>query len=181
MPQMRTAVSMVALLVLLACAGSSVPPAKRAAARAVPSEDWRDLLVAPFGSTRKDLHLALHEVFLFDEAPARSGAELEECYALGGSLPRLGGRRPDTYLLCFYHDRLARIEAAALLAADEAAKIFAQVCAHGLRQMTVLAPTPDSCEGREASVVFKATLTQESAQGTSPLSVSIYDEKQLPP
>jgi hypothetical protein len=98
------------------------------------SYDWHGLVVAPFGSLLKDIALPLHEVLVFKDE-ARGGAESDdaECYAVDAPVPRFVGRAPNEYLLCFKHDRLARVEASVRLTADRAAQVLADACALWLR------------------------------------------------
>ena len=66
------------------------------------SYDWHVLLIAPFGSTLKDIPLMLHEVLMFrDEAHGATELNDAECYAPDQAAPHFMGRAPDEYLLCF--------------------------------------------------------------------------------
>ena len=103
------------------------PPTPVVAPIAAPY-DWRGLLIAPFGTVLKAIPVALHEVLLFREDPA---AALPECYAADGPGPNIAGHIPDEYVLCFAHDRLARVQVSASLTAAEAAEVFAAGCAAG--------------------------------------------------
>ena len=69
------------------------------------------LLIAPFGSTLKDIPLMLHEVLMFRDEARAAGPGDAECYAPDEAVPKFAGRTPDEYLLCFKQDRLSRIQA----------------------------------------------------------------------
>ena len=121
------------------------PPAPLVAA----PYDWRGLLIAPFGTALQAIPLTLHEVLLFREDPA---AALPECYAADAPAPPFAGRTPDEYVLCFEHDRLARVQAAVHMTAPEAADAFAAACAAGAPSA---APESGSaCEGRDGAIRF---------------------------
>jgi hypothetical protein len=110
------------------------------------SYDWHGLLIAPFGSVLKDIPVPLHEVLLFrDEAhstaTADDAATVEaECYAADAPAPRLIGRLPDVYLLCFKHDRLSRIQASVRLGGAQASDVFAAACADWLKNAAPATP-----------------------------------------
>ncbi len=119
--------------------------------------DWRNLAVAPFGSTLKDLKSSSHEVVLFDDVPD------EDCRALEGvGLNFLAGK-PDSYLVCFHHDRLIRFEVAAQVAAADADALLSKVCVAGLKGMKVEPTEERICQGRDGTVVFNASLGDEAA------------------
>src|SRR5471030_1579011 len=105
---------------LAACAASQSKPAAATAPAPAPldaSYDWHVLLVAPFGSVLKDVPLTLHEVLLFrDEGRSAASADELECYAVDSGRPLFVARAPSEYMLCFKHDRLARVEASVRLA-----------------------------------------------------------------
>lgn len=143
------------------------------------SYDWHVLLIAPFGSTLKEIPIRLHEVLLFrDEAPGGARADDAECYAPDEAVPRFAGRMPDEYLLCFRQDRLVRIQASVRLATAQAPELFAAACGGWLQRAAAAAPGPsagaasaaatpataatrDSCEGREDATRFSAHLGEE--------------------
>jgi hypothetical protein len=147
------------------------------------SYDWHVLLIAPFGSTLKDIPIMVHEVLLFrDEAPGGAGADDAECYAPDEAVPQFAGRTPDEYLLCFKQDRLLRIQASVRLATAQAPEVFATACAAWLQRAAAAAPssgpataaatpaaaaTRDSCEGREGATRFSAHLGEESESNLS--------------
>jgi len=127
----RWAAPAAAVWMLAACASSkheiAPPPAPPPPLDA--SYDWHVLLVAPFGSVLKDIPLALHEVLVFrDEAHSASPADDPECYAADGAAPRFMTRSPSSYLLCFNHGKLSRIEATVRLPENDTAQIVADAC-----------------------------------------------------
>jgi len=153
----RWVVPAAAVWMLAACASSkheiAPPPASPPPLDA--SYDWHVLLVAPFGSVLKDIPLALHEVLVFrDEAHSASPADDPECYAANGAAPRFMARSPSSYLLCFDHGRLSRIEATVRLPEREAAQSVADACA--LWTKNAQAPTPAGSEGSERSEASEA-------------------------
>src|SRR5260370_28613015 len=118
---MRGIFAAAGFLLLAACAspppksqlqetGRAVPAPSDAAANA--SFDWHPLVLAPFGTLLKDSPIRLHEVLLFREQ-SHEPAEIEskDCYAVDSTPPTFLGHVPDEYLMCYEHDRLARIEA----------------------------------------------------------------------
>ena len=122
--------------------------------------DWRNLAVAPFGSTLNDLKSSSHEVVLFDDVPD------EECRALDDERPNFLSGTADSYLLCFHHDRLVRFEVAAQVPAADAEALLSKVCAAGLIKMTVLPSSEGNCQGSDGTVKFAASLA-EAAGGDS--------------
>jgi hypothetical protein len=173
-PHARWAVPAAALLLLAGCAAPK--PRVEAPPPAPPpldaSYDWHVLLTAPFGSVLKDVPLALHEVLLFrDRETAASSADDAECYAANGAIPRFMARAPSDYLLCFKHDRLARVEATVRLPNNEAEQILADAC--GLWTKSAPAPGSEGCEGTDGRVVFSAHLEKMAGESDSPLTVQL--------
>jgi hypothetical protein len=129
----RWALPTAAIWTLAACAASKheiAPPAPPPPPPLDASYDWHVLLVAPFGSVLKDIPLTLHEVLVFrDEARSASPADDPECYAVNGAGPRFMTHSPSSYLLCFNHGRLSRVEATVRLAENESAQMVAGACA----------------------------------------------------
>lgn len=138
--------------------GAAEPAAPRPGAT-LPGYDWHAFSIVPFGTLLKESPVPLHEVLLFHEA-ARGAPDndIKDCYALDAVPPRLLGRDTDEYLLCFEHDRLARIDASVRLAVDEAAAVFARACAVW-QKSAAAAPEDGRCEGRDGAVTFRAHLT----------------------
>jgi len=165
-----------AVLLLAACAASAPKPAAPPPPAPAPldaSYNWHVLLVVPFGSVLKDVPLTLHEVLLFrDEASRTAPADELECYAVDGDRPRFIARSPSPYLLCFRHERLARIEATVRLPAEEAEKIFADACGLWLKKPVGLG---EECAGSEDGIAFAghfANEPDESAQLTLQLDAA---------
>jgi hypothetical protein len=144
------------------------PPAARPPDDA--AYDWHGLLIAPFGSVLKDIPGGLHEVLLFrddghDAHDSRSGASDDaECYSTDAPAPRFMERTPDEYLLCFKHDRLARIQASVRLPAEEAPATFAAACAAWLRHAAPASEPGNAggCEGRDGAIRFSGRLGDET-------------------
>ncbi|HZE44715.1 MAG TPA: hypothetical protein VE058_13055 [Steroidobacteraceae bacterium] len=185
----RWAVAAAAVWMLAACASFkpkiAPPPAPPPPLDA--SYDWHVLLVAPFGSVLKDIPLALHEVLVFrDEERSASPADDLECYAANGAAPRFMTRTPSSYLLCFNHGKLSRIEATVRLPQNESALIVADACA--LWTKNAQAPSSagsgsaaasdgaDACAGADGGVAFAARLedapNEEDTQLTMQLDAS---------
>jgi hypothetical protein len=181
-----------ALAVLTACHSAAVrapshehgaaPAAVKAPDTRAPADatyDWHVLLMVPFGVTLKDIPLTLHEVLLFrDEAHGAGAADDAECYAPDGPAPRFIGSTPDEYLLCFKHDRLARVQASVHLSDPQPAGVFAAACEGWLRHAApthadaaesgggsqgASALSSGSCEGSDGAVRFNARLDEEAA------------------
>jgi hypothetical protein len=146
----------------VAAPGGTPPPAAQAADDSV--YDWHGLLIAPFGSVLKDIPGGLHEVLLFRDAAHGGATEDAECYSTDAPAPRFVGRAPEEYLLCFRHDRLARIQAAVQLPADEAPTVFAAACAAWLRHAVSSEPSNGgSCDGRDGLIRFSGRLGDDTA------------------
>jgi hypothetical protein len=186
----RWAVLTAAAWLLAACAASKhevapPPPAKPSALDA--SYDWHVLLIAPFGSVLKDIPLALHEVLVFrDEEHSASPADDPECYAANGAAPRFMTRSPSSYLLCFNHGKLSRIEATVRLAQNESAQIVADACALWTKNAQAPAPAgsegserpeaSEACKGADGGIAFTARIedapNEEDIQLTMQLDAS---------
>ncbi len=162
--------SAVLLLVVTACASSAghgprtppLPAPTPSGDGTDASYDWHGLITIPFGTLLKESPTPLHEVLLFHDEKPPAEVENKDCYAIEGTPPRFVGQKPETYLLCFDHDHLDRIEAGVRLAADEAPKVFARACALWLKNSAgsdaPLAPAGTLCEGRDGDVAFSARL-----------------------
>ncbi len=165
-----------AALMVAACAtptpkpGSPIPPAAPAPALDA-SYDWHGLLTAPFGSFLKDIPLSLHEVLVFREEHAATSADEAECYAVNGAAPRFIARSPSLYMLCFKHDRLARIEATVRLPEKEAGQIFADACALWTKNARV--PESQDCEGADGGTVFVARLENTADESDSQITIQL--------
>lgn len=147
---------------LAACAAPAPKPAAPLTPAPAPldaSYDWHVLLIAPFGSVLKDVPLTLHEVLLFrDEARSAAAADELECYAVDGTRPRFIARSPTAYLLCFKHERLARIEATVQLAPEEAARVFADACGLWMKHAQA---TAAECAGTDGGIAFAGHFENE--------------------
>ena len=141
------------------------------------SYDWHGLVIAPFGTLLKEMPFALHEVLLFhDESPGGAAAlDGPDCQGIDGAPPRFVGHQLDQYLLCFEHDRLARIEVSVRLPRDTAAQVLARACAVWMKGQAARPTDANTCEGRDESVVFSARL-DAPAGPTVPLSVTLSKE-----
>lgn len=179
--------AVVALIALVGCASAppvgTAPPAGALAPGAPmpgasmpgasdPGYDWHELMILPFGMLLKESPVPLHEVLLFHDA-ARGPAEgdLKDCYGIDAAPPRLVGRATEEYLLCFEHDRLARIDAAVPLAMDEAATVFARACA--VWRKTAEPAPAGPCEGRDGAVTFSAHLTPLTDEPIAVLALTL--------
>jgi hypothetical protein len=165
------------------CASAPPPPAGPAAPHPPPSArsettyDWRPLMVVPFGTLLKDMPLALNEALQFRDAASDSGAEGRDCFSVdGASPPRVLDRRPQSYLLCFEHDRLHRIEAEVQLAPGEAGALLAALCAQWLAGAEDVERSAAGCTGREGGVELGVRLEDSSAT----LSMTLSDIRPVP-
>jgi hypothetical protein len=163
----RWAVPAAAVWILAACAASKheiAPPPPAAPPSLDASYDWHVLLIAPFGSVLKDIPLALHEVLVFrDEEHSASPADDPECYAADGAAPRFMTRVPSSYLLCFNHSRLSRIEATVRLPENESAQIVAAACAMWTKNAQ--APASAGSEGSERTDGPQRSEGSEACEG----------------
>jgi hypothetical protein len=183
----RWAVPAAALWLLAACAASKheiAPPAPAAPPPLDASYDWHVLLVAPFGSVLKDIPLALHEVLVFrDEAHSASPADDPECYAADGAAPRFMRRSPSSYLLCFNHGRLSRIEATVRLPGNESARIVADACAMWTKNAqapssagsgsAAASDGAETCAGADGGVAFAARLEEAPNEEDTQLTMQL--------
>jgi hypothetical protein len=130
--------------------------------------------------------LALDEVLLFRDAaaPAASGSPNEpesgDCFSMdGASPPQFLNRRPDSYLLCFEHDRLHRIETSVQLAEAEAEPLLGALCAQWLRRAQDTTRTPDHCAGLEGAVEWRVGIARAS-ESSATLSITLIDARPVP-
>jgi hypothetical protein len=151
-------------------------PDRPAPAAADASYDFHPLLLAPFGTRLVDSPVRLHEVLLFHEqSPGSTEFESRDCYSVDGAPPSFLNQRPEEYLMCFEHDRLARIDAAVRVAADGAARDFGHACATWLRNVPQVPPMGDACAGRDGDIVFSARLEALPDEHAAVLRVSLTD------
>ena len=122
------------------------------------SYDWHVLLLEPLGVMRHDVKLPLHEVILFHDGTMRPQNDNQECYSLDDGTPRFLGERLAGYLMCFEHDRLARVEATVQLSAAAAAPIFARACSRWLKSAGPMPLSGAACDGRDGDIAFSARL-----------------------
>jgi hypothetical protein len=159
----------------------AVAPPVAAPAPLDPSYDWHVLLTSPMGSLLKDMPVTLHEVLLFRDEDKRADANEGDCYAIDATAPTFIARVPDEYLLCFKHDRLARIEATVRVPQDQAAKIFGDACTLWFKNAALPAPaipaateaSAATCGGQDGSSMFNGRLEAEPDQADQPLSINI--------
>jgi hypothetical protein len=143
----------------------------------------------PFGTLLKDMPLALDKVLMFRDAAGRDAAgpaasaapndpESGDCFSMdGASPPQFLARRPDSYLLCFEHDRLRRIEASVHLA--EAEPLLDALCAQWLGRAEDTARTPDGCAGRDGGVAWRVRTAQDPGSPAT-LSITLIDARPEP-
>jgi hypothetical protein len=140
------------------------------------SYDWHVLVMAPFGSTLKQVPFKLHEVLLFGEGENAPAANLE-CYGIDQEAPIFLTRTPEQYLLCFKHDRLAHVEAVVTLQSDAAQKTLSDACELWLKNAAPSAAASadaaargkpaaelNDCMGTDGTVTFRAMLERDDAQ-----------------
>jgi hypothetical protein len=182
----RRAVAAAAVWMLTACATSKheIAPPPPAPPPLDASYDWHVLLIAPFGSVLKDIPLATHEVLVFrDEERSASPADDAECYAANGTGLRFMTRSPSSYLLCFNHGRLSRIEATVRLPENEAAQIIASACALWMKNAqapsaaaaagSVGSEASPTCEGAEGGIAFAAHSEREPNEEDTQLTIQL--------
>jgi hypothetical protein len=172
---LRSAVALLALCVLAACAGqhSNKTPAATGQAATAPAAapldacyDWHGLVLMPFGTLLKSSPLALHEVLLFHDDSHATSSELgKDCYTVDGKPPRLADHDSDEFLLCFSHDRLDRIEASVSMKAGEGPAVLARACSLWLKNAAQPAGG-NNCEGRDGEVAFSAHLIRMSSDAS---------------
>jgi hypothetical protein len=171
-------------LVAVSCATAppkEVAPPVAATAPLDPSYDWHVLLTSPMGTLLKEMPVTLHEVLLFRDEDKRADANEGDCYAIDATAPTFIARVPDEYLLCFKHDRLARIEATVRVPQDQAAKIFSDACTLWFKNAALAAPvilaatqaSASTCGGQDGSSLFSGRLEAEPDQADQPLSINV--------
>jgi hypothetical protein len=173
----RWAVAAASLWMLAACATSKheIAPPPPSPPPLDASYDWHVLLIAPFGSVLKDVPLATHEVLVFrDEERSASPADDAECYAANGTGLRFMTRSPSSYLLCFNHGRLSRIEATVRLPENEAAQIVADACALWMKNAQApSAAASQACEGADGGIAFAAHIEREPNEEDTQLTIQL--------
>jgi hypothetical protein len=182
----RWAVPAAVIWMLAACAASKheIAPPPPSPPPLDASYDWHVLLIAPFGSALKQIPLATHEVLVFrDEARSASPADDAECYAANETGLRFVTRSPSSYLLCFNHGKLSRIEATVRLPENEVAQIVADACA--LWMKNAQAPNAaasagsersegsQACEGADGGIAFAAHIEREPNEEDTQLTIQL--------
>ena len=89
-------------------------------------------------------------------------SEPGDCFTAAGNKPRLRGIEPDDYVLCFYHDRLYRVEAVLRLSRDLPAETFQHWCAQWLEGLSAPQSETERCAGRDGDTAFEATLAYDT-------------------
>jgi hypothetical protein len=177
--QLRGAALVLASLISLSCSsGRRVAESMPVPVTSEPvldaSYDWHALIRVPFQTLLKETPVPLHEVLLFHDTQPAAEAEGKDCYAIDGAPPRFVGQPSDDYLLCFAHDRLIRIEAAARLPAQDAPGIFARACALWAKNASPPAQTEPPgapCEGSDGKVNYNARLTLAPDEDSATLGI----------
>lgn len=162
---------------LAGCAASvpargSAPAAVIPAAPAAVSDDFRPLVLAPFGTAFKDVPVPLTEVLVFHQPESRRTSEDADCFRPNVVVAFLG-RAPADHLLCFDHDRLKRIEASVVLPATEAPALFTAACADWRRGNPPSAPEPDACAGAQGDIAFDAHRTDGPDAAAATVSITL--------
>jgi hypothetical protein len=135
--------------------------------------------------------MALHEVLLFrDEARSTSPADDAECYAVNGAGPRFMTHSPSSYLLCFNHGRLSRVEATVRLPENESAQMVAGACAMWTKNTqppnaaasgsTAASGSVEACRGADGSVAFAAHVDKAPDEEDTQLTIQL-DASDLDP
>ncbi len=167
------------------------PPAVPAPPTLEASYDWHGLLLVPFGSVLKEVPFTLHEVLLFRDASHPAQPDDAECYAMERAAPRFVARTPSEYMLCFKHDRLARVQATVNLPQTDATQIFSDACSLWQRHAAAgatgaglpaagvtgdgqpAAGQPGACDGRDGGIAYAGRLEQEETQADAPMTVTL--------
>jgi hypothetical protein len=180
----RWAVAAVWMLAACATSKHGIAPLPPAPPSLDASYDWHVLLIAPFGSVLKDIPLATHEVLVFrDEERSASAADDAECYAANGTGLRFMARSPSSYMLCFNHGKLSRIEATVRLPQSEAAQIVASACALWMKNAQAPSAAASAgaersegspaCEGAEGGIAFGAHSEREPNEEDTQLTIQL--------
>jgi hypothetical protein len=174
-----------------ACTGvpathSAAGPAGAAIAPDAALADWREIPVAPLGTELAVLHSGLHEILYFQDthpaveppAPGEPGVAAD-CYRANGPLPRVLNRGSRDYVLCFMHDRLARVEAVLDLPAAEAQTLAQRLCDAWLPGSLTSTRSEESCSGQSGEAAFRVGWRRSdsqsgTAQAGSALSIVVY-------
>ena len=162
---------------LAGCAASvpargSAPAAVTPAGPAAVSDDFRPLVLSPFGTAFKDVPVPLTEVLVFHQPESRRTSEDADCFRPNVVVAFLG-RAPADHLLCFDHDRLKRIEASVVLPAAEAPALFTAACTDWRRGNPASAPESDACAGTQGDIAFDARRTDGPDAAAATVSITL--------
>lgn len=152
--------------------GASVPGANLA--------DWSEIPLAPLGTELAALYSGLHEILYFQGAvrtgnsPDLGEGVAADCYRSNGPVPRVLNHNGEDYVLCFSHDRLARVEAVLRLPADEARALAQRACDAWLPASLATTRSEDSCGGRRGDAAFRLRRYALDAQIGSAVSIIVY-------
>jgi len=181
-------VSLAAMCCLAAAtACTSAPPRTPAAAAATTATatstavpDWRQIPVAPLGTELTALYSGLHEILYFQDVhpaadPPEPGekAPSTDCYRPNGPPPTILNHASEDYVLCFQHDRLARVEAVLNLPAAAASALAQRLCDAWLPGSLAGTRGEAACSGRSSDVAFRVRLRPAAASGTA-LVIVVY-------
>ncbi len=158
-------------------------PGTSPAARVVPDAavaDWGGIPVAPLGTELAALYSGLHEILYFQSAPGGGSspdpgaAVAADCYRSNGPAPRVLDREVEDYVLCFSHDRLARVEAVMRLPAKDARTLERRACDAWLPASVATTRSEGDCGGRRGDAAFRLHRDAlESDTGTT-VSIVVY-------
>jgi hypothetical protein len=192
-PRRRRRTALAVLICLASASACTDVPAPHAAAgpagtAITPSPavaDWRDIPIAPLGTELAVLHSGLHEILYFQDTqqaaeppPPGEPGLAADCYRANGPLPRVLNRGTRDYVLCFVHDRLARVEAVLDLPAAEAHTLEQRLCDAWVPG-SLGTRSEESCSGRAGEAAFRVAWRRSdsqsgAAQSGAALSIVVY-------
>ena len=166
-------------------AGTGTGAASRAttagtASASAPVPDWRRIPTAPLGTTLAALYSGLHEILYFQAAqqaadsPDAGEGAAADCYRSNGPSPRVLNHGSDDYVLCFEHDRLARVEAVLRLPTDEARELTQRLCDAWLRDGISGTRSEDSCAARAGDAAFRLRWAAVDGDTGTALTITVY-------
>ena len=122
------------------------------------------------------MQFPLKEVILFqgDGRPV-GGSEDQECYSKSGAPVAFRGAGVEDYVVCFFHERLFRVEAALRLPQGNAAETFPQWCDDWLSGLSDASRTAERCEGRDNETQFSATIAYDTELAGPLITVIVAD------
>jgi hypothetical protein len=148
--------------------------------------DWREIPVAPLGTELAALYSGLHEILYFRAAePAGAdpageppdpgeSAIARDCYRANGPVPRVLEHASRDYVLCFTHDRLARVEVVLSLPAAEARTLGQRFCDAWMPDSIATARSENSCGGRSGDAAFRLRWRGSESESGAALSIVVY-------